>query len=134
MTVHLGWRALARWTVISAALAVVLARPATAAISFLPPAADDRPALDTAMPSLADTVLATLHEEDRRLDLVTRFRLQMVTGRWSVVIRAAKSPFVEINYGTPEPVAYETIADAGAPLKITILSDSAIDIPTRPIS
>lgn len=100
----------------------------------LAPAADDRPALDTAMPSLADTVLATLHEEDRRLDLVTRFRLQMVTGRWSVVIRAAKSPFVEINYGTPEPVAYETIADAGAPLKITILSDSAIDIPTRPIS
>lgn len=76
---------LARWAVISGALAVTLAlaSPASAAIPFSLATVADRASLDAIMPSLAEALLATFHDRDHRHDLDTRFRLEMVAGRWS---------------------------------------------------
>jgi putative CocE/NonD family hydrolase len=53
--------------------------------------------------------------------------------RLLVLVEAMKSPFAEINYGTGKPVAEETIADAGAPLQVTLMSHSTIEVPTAPL-
>lgn len=51
--------------------------------------------------------------------------------RLLVMLDIDKNPFAEINYGTGKAVSTETIADAGAPLKIRWLSDSYICVPVN---
>ena len=49
--------------------------------------------------------------------------------RLLLVLNINKNSFAEINYGTGKNVSGETIADAGAPLKIEWFNDSFIRIP-----
>lgn len=49
--------------------------------------------------------------------------------RLLVVLDIDKNPFAEINYGTGKDVSRETIADAGAPLRIHWENDSYICVP-----
>jgi predicted acyl esterase len=48
-----------------------------------------------------------------------------------VVLAIPKNPSQQINYGTGKVVADETIADAGAPLRIEWLATSSVSVPIR---
>ncbi|HEY3811932.1 MAG TPA: CocE/NonD family hydrolase [Caulobacteraceae bacterium] len=90
----------------AAAFVLGLAHGARADVPFTAPAADDRPALDAAMPKLAEAVLATFHNDDRRADLDTRFRLQMVAGRWADAERSLQALHdVDVAAGHPQAKA-----------------------------
>ncbi|NKF23612.1 CocE/NonD family hydrolase [Solimonas marina] len=49
--------------------------------------------------------------------------------RLVMVLSVIKNPYAQINYGTGQDVSAETIADAGAPLKLRWYGDSALTIP-----
>jgi len=51
--------------------------------------------------------------------------------RLAVVVNVIKQPGEQINYGSGKPVSDETIADAGAPLRIHWFADSYVDVPWR---
>ena len=51
--------------------------------------------------------------------------------RLVVVVRVNKQPDMQINYGTGGDVAAETIADAGAAMRIEWLGGSVVEIPVR---
>lgn len=51
--------------------------------------------------------------------------------RLLVVLGVIKQPGEQINYGTGKSVSDESIADAGAPLRIRWLTDSYINVPIR---
>ncbi|MGH8128382.1 MAG: CocE/NonD family hydrolase [Gammaproteobacteria bacterium] len=49
--------------------------------------------------------------------------------RLVMVLSVIKNPFAQINYGTGKDVSDETIADAGAPLKLQWYGDSTLTVP-----
>ncbi len=51
--------------------------------------------------------------------------------RLVVVLSVIRQPEIEINYGSGKEVSRETIADAGAPLRIRLFNDSYIGVPLR---
>jgi uncharacterized protein len=52
--------------------------------------------------------------------------------RLVVVLSLFKQPGEQINYGSGKSVSDETLADAGAPLKINWFADSYVDVPVAP--
>ena len=61
---------------------------------------------------------------------LTSRRLQLGS-RIVVLLGIFKQPNIEINYGSGKPVSAETIADAGAPLRIDWFNDSYLGLPIR---
>lgn len=51
--------------------------------------------------------------------------------RLVVVVNVNKNSFAQVNYGTGKDVSDESIADAGAPLRVEWLGDSFVRIPIR---
>ncbi|HTW36728.1 MAG TPA: CocE/NonD family hydrolase [Rhizomicrobium sp.] len=58
-------------------------------------------------------------------------RLLQSGSRIVVLLGVFKQPNIEINYGSGKPVGDETIADAGAPLRIDWFNDSYLAIPQK---
>lgn len=69
-------------------------------------------------------------KEHRVRFTTTMVARQMQPGsRLLVLLDALKSPASQVNYGTGKDVSDESVADAGEPLKIEILSGSYIGVP-----
>ena len=73
-------------------------------------------------------------ERRETLDFTSRVPVSRRMGQGSrivVVLGPLKSPAQQINYGSGKDVNDETIADAGAPLEVRLLTGSYVQLPVR---